>query len=226
MLVMNYLADFLPLNNKTKREISDSYPNLFVPAAITFTIWGIIYLLLAFYCIIPFTWRYQFIISDISWLFAVSCILNSLWILAWHYEKLPLSLLIMIGILVTLVYINIFIKELPLGLIKAAFGIYLGWICIATIANLTALLVYYKKNVFGTSDETWTIMMIVIATLIISLTLYKLDNPFIGVSVIWAFTGIILKRWADYRSIVITAAVAVLIVGILTFWLFYLKMTG
>ena len=45
MIVMNYLANALPLNNKTTGELSDSFPNLFVPAGITFSIWGIIYLL-------------------------------------------------------------------------------------------------------------------------------------------------------------------------------------
>ncbi len=40
MLVMNYLANALPLNNKTTGELSDSFPNLFVPAGLTFSIWG------------------------------------------------------------------------------------------------------------------------------------------------------------------------------------------
>ena len=131
MVVMNYLANALPLNNKTTGQISDAYSNLFVPAGITFSIWGIIYLLLAIYCAAQFSERLQNVSESIGWLFAISCVLNGLWIVSWHYEKLPVSLLIMLGLLVTLIFINIMIKELPFGITKAAFGIYLGWICIA-----------------------------------------------------------------------------------------------
>ena len=223
MIVMNYLATSLPLNNKTTGELSDSFPNLFVPAGITFSIWGVIYLLVLVYCVVQFTGSNQIIISNISWLFGISCILNALWIVTWHYGKLPLSLLVMLGMLVTLIYINIIIKDLPSGLIKASFGIYLGWICIATIANVTTLLVHYNWNGFGISEEVWTIIMIAVGALIVSLTLYRLRNPFIGLSVIWAFTGIIIKRQVDYRSIVITAAIALSIVAIMTVVTFFRK---
>ena len=225
MIVMNYLATALPLNNKTTGELSDSFPNLFVPAGITFSIWGIIYLLLIGYCVVQFTGSNQIAISGISWFFGISCVLNALWIVCWHYGKLPISLVVMLGMLVSLIYINILIKDLPFGIIKASFGIYLGWICIATIANVTALLVHYNWNGFGISEEMWTIIMISTGALVAALTLYRLNNPFIGLSVIWAFTGIILKRHEDYRSIVITSAIALTIVGIVTVWGFFRKVS-
>src|SRR5512133_3141843 len=160
MIVMNYLANALPLNNKTTGELSDMYPNLFVPAGLTFSIWGVIYLLLVGYCIIQFSGSNQIAIGSIGWLFAVTCILNASWIVAWHYQKLPLSLIIMVCLLNYLILINIRLTAVAQGLMKAAFGIYLGWICIATIANVTALLVNYNWNGFGLSDVTWTITMI------------------------------------------------------------------
>lgn len=216
MIVMNFLANALPLNNKTTGQLSDSYSNLFVPAGITFSIWGIIYLLLACFCILQFTGSNQTAVTNIGWLFAASCILNAIWIVCWHYEKLPLSLIVMLGILVSLIYINILIKALPLGIIKASFGIYLGWICIATIANVTALLVHYNWKGFGISEEMWTIIMISAGALIVSLTLFRLNNPFIGLSAIWAFIGIAIKRQDDYRSIFITAIIASAIVALIT----------
>jgi hypothetical protein len=226
MIVMNYLATALPLNNKTTGELSDSFPNLFVPAGLTFSIWGVIYLLLAGYCIVQFTGQNQFTIAKISWLFAGSCVLNALWIICWHYGKLPFSMIVMLGMLVALIYINILIKDIPFGIIKASFGIYLGWICIATIANVTALLVHYNWNGFGVSGEAWTIIMIAAGALIAGLTLYRLNNPFIGLSVIWAFTGIIIKRQDDYRSIVITSAIGLSIIAALTIWAFLRKASG
>jgi hypothetical protein len=226
MIVVNYLANALPLNNKTTGELSDALPNLFVPAGITFSIWGVIYLLLASYCVIQFADKNQELIAGISWMFAISCILNALWIITWHYQKLSLSLLVMVGLLVTLIYINILVRNLPFGIIKAAFGIYLGWICIATIANVTALLVYYSWDGFGMSEQTWAIIMVCAGTLLVSLTLYRLHNPYIGLAVIWAFIGIYIKRQTDFRSIALTAIIALTVVGLITLAGFFRKRIG
>jgi hypothetical protein len=226
MVVMNYLANALPLNGKTTGELSDAYPNLFVPAGVTFSIWGVIYLLLVTYCVIQFTTSHQAVISRIGWLFGLSCIFNALWIVAWHYERLPLSLILMLGLLVSLIWINVFIRDLPAGFIKAAFGIYLGWICIATIANVTALLVNYGWNGRGISGETWTIIMIAVGALLVSLTIWRLDNPFIGLSVVWAFAGIMIKRQADYRIILVTAAIAAAVVAAVLVVIFLRRRLG
>ncbi|MBE0679244.1 MAG: tryptophan-rich sensory protein [Bacteroidales bacterium] len=222
-IVMNYLANALPLNGKTTGELSDAYPNLFVPAGVTFSIWGVIYILLFIFCVVQFTTSHQAVISRIGWLFGISCLFNALWIVAWHYERLPLSLILMLGLLVSLIWINIFIKDMPFGFFKAAFGIYLGWICIATIANVTALLVTSGWSGFGISEETWTIIMIIVGTLLVALAIWRLDNPFIGFAVVWAFIGIMIKRQPDVRSIFITAAVAMVLVAVVLFLTFFRK---
>ena len=223
MLVMNYLANALPLNNKNTGELSDSFPNLFVPAGPTFSIWGVIYLLLLIYCVVQFRGSNMEAISNISWLFGVTCFLNAIWIVFWHYGKLPLSLLVMLGLLVSLIYINILIRDLPFGILKATFGIYLGWICIATIANVIALLVNEGWNGFNISQETWTIIMILAGTLIVGLTVYRLKNPFIGLSVIWAFIGIAIKRQDDYKSILLASIIAMVSIALVTIWGFFRK---
>lgn len=223
MLVMNYLANALPLNGKNTGELSDSFPNLFVPAGMTFSIWGVIYVLIILYCIFQFKDYNAVPVSKISLAFGISCILNALWIVFWHYGKLPLSLLVMAGLLASLIYINIAIRDLPFGIIKASFGIYLGWICIATIANVTAVLVNSGWNGFNISHETWTIIMIAVGALLVALTLYRLKNPFIGLAVVWAFLGIAIKRQDDYRTIMITAVIAMVIISIVTLWGFLRK---
>lgn len=225
MILMNYLANAIPLNNVTTGQLSDSYPNLFVPSGITFSIWGIIYLLLLIFCVVQFTatGMGQQAIAEISWMFALSCILNALWIVCWHYRQVSVSVIVMAGILVTLIFINISLRSLPQGLIKAAFGIYLGWICIATIANVTALLVNAGWSGFGIGEQAWTIVMIFTGALIVSVTILRLNNPFIGFSVIWAFIGIALKRQDDYRSIFLTAIAAMVIVAGITLWGFLKK---
>jgi hypothetical protein len=223
MVVMNYLANALPFNGKTTGEISDNLPNLFTPAGITFSVWGVIYLLLVIFCILQFTTHAKEIAINAGWIFALSCVFNAAWLLAWHYEKLPLSLLIMVGLLLCLIYLNVQVEGLPHGLVKAAFGIYLGWICIATIANVTAVLVSINWNGFGISPVIWTIVMIAAGTLIVTLTLLRLNNPYIGIAVVWAFLGIIIKRQNDYMLIAIVALLAILVVGFFTFKVFLKK---
>ncbi|MBN2666048.1 MAG: tryptophan-rich sensory protein [Bacteroidales bacterium] len=223
MLVMNYLANALPLNGKTTGELSDSFPNLFVPAGLTFSIWGVIYILILLYVIFQFKDSNALAVSQVSLAFGISCILNALWIVFWHYGRLPLSLLVMAGLLASLIYINIAIRDLPFGIIKASFGIYLGWICIATIANVTAVLVTTGWNGFNISQEAWTIIMIAVGTLLVAATIYRLKNPFLGLAVVWAFLGIAIKRQDDYRTILITTIVAIVIISGVTIWGFMRK---
>ncbi len=226
MIGMNYLANALPLNGKTTGELSAQYPNLFVPAGITFSIWGVIYLLLFAFVVLQFVNNNKQLVEIIGWAFAISCILNGLWIVAWHYENLPVSLVIMIALLAILIYINLQLKGTNLTFAKSAFGIYLGWICIATIANATALLVNYGWNGWGVEPATWTIILITIGLSIASITVLKLQNPYIGIAVVWAFAGILIKRYDsisggfDYSSIAITAIIAIIFMATITIYKF------
>ena len=99
----------------------------------------------------------------------------------------------------------------------------MGGYCIATIANVTAILVNAGWTGFNISQEVWTIIMIFIGTLLIALTIYRLKNPFIGLAVIWAFTGIAIKRHDDYRSIFISVIIALCLVSLVTIWGFFRK---
>ncbi len=211
MVIVNYLANAIPLNNKTTGELSAQFENLFVPAGLTFSIWGVIYLLLAAYCIVQFNSQNKEIVQAVSWLFIASSILNGLWIFSWHYENLPFSIAIMLLLLVSLVLININISEFRHGFFKAAFGIYLGWICVATIANVTAWLVSLNWGGFGVSDEAWTIIMISVGLLIAGAAIYRFDNPFIGLAIIWALVGIAIKQYGNIQFIYIIALVAAII---------------
>ncbi len=226
MVVMNYLANALPLNGKTTGEISEQYSNLFVPSGITFSIWGVIYVMLLVFVITQFWGRGRDVAALAGWAFAISCLLNALWIVAWHYEKLPLSLLIMAGLLATLIYINMQLKNEPAGIVKAAFGIYLGWICIATIANVTALLVNYNWGAWGISEANWTVIMIFAGLIIAALTIYRLNNPFVGLAVLWAFVGIQINRLGDeipLMTIVMATSLAIMLMAVFTVWMFIKK---
>ncbi len=221
MIVMNALANALPINGKTTGELSDQYPNLFVPAGITFSIWGVIYLLLLTVMAVQFFARYRDQMSSLGWTVTANFMLNGLWIVVWHYEKVVPSLIVMVALLATLVSINKTLKGKDGWLLRLAFGIYLGWICIATIANTTALLVTMSWDGFGVSQPTWTIIMILIGAGVGAGTMIRLQNPFLALAVVWGFYGIVLKRQLDYSLIAMFSYAGMIIVMAAVVYLIY-----
>jgi hypothetical protein len=206
-VVVNGLANSLPLNGKTTGQISDSYPNLFVPAGYTFSIWGLIYLLLGIFMIyqakdlfrkktedLPFLGR-------ISWFFLLSSVFNIGWIFAWHFDRVPLSLAAMLGLLGSLVFIYLRLKigktEVTVKeryFIHLPFSVYTGWITIATIANVTALMVSLNWTGFGLGDAYWAVSVIAAGTLITLAILFTRNDIPYSLVVVWAFLGIAVKR--------------------------------
>ncbi len=222
MITMNALANILPLNDVTTGEVSDSLFNLFAPAPITFAIWGVIYLLLAFYSIFQLKVVHdlsvrQNLMDDIALLFGLSSIANGFWIVAWHYQFILGSLILIIFVLLSLVIIVSEIKYGSLSgidyyLIKAPFGIYFGWICVATIANVTALLVNIGFSGWGLSDSWWMVLILSISLLIGILTMRHFKDLAYGAVFLWAYAGIYLKhtRVFDYEyPIVVRASIVV-----------------
>ncbi|WP_349632671.1 TspO/MBR family protein [Cytobacillus firmus] len=133
MIAVNALANILPLNEQTTGEISNKLEVLFTPAGYVFSIWGFIYLLLGVWLArqIPKKRRSLPIYRQTSILFIVSCMLNSLWIIAWHYEYFLLSVIIMIALLFTLIFLYKSASEFdPDFLDVAPFSVYLGWISV------------------------------------------------------------------------------------------------
>jgi hypothetical protein len=205
-VIVNFLANYIPINGKNTGELSDFYPNLFVPTGLTFSIWGIIYLLLAGFSIYQIgifksSKEYaNLVVEKIGILFFVSSIANITWIITWHYEKVLLSLIIMIILLVSLILmyrrlssiekVN-FSKTL---FTKIPFSIYLGWITVATIANFVAFFVDIGWNGFGIAEEIWTIALIISAMAITFYILAKYKDIWYTTVIIWAILGIILKH--------------------------------
>ena len=236
-LVANGLAVFLPLNGKTTKQLSDQYANLFVPAGLTFSIWSVIYLLLILFVIYQLgvfstkDKKHEAVeaVDKMGWLFLVSCLANAGWIFAWHYEALTLSVAVMLVMLLTLIAINIKFGIFTYGqgwrhqlFVQAPFGIYLGWISIATIANITAVLVNYHWGGWGISEISWTIIMIVIGALVALIMVIKKDNFYFALVVIWAYYGIILKRHeagvADQKPIIVACVIAMILIGVMSIW--------
>ncbi len=196
VLVVNYLANSLPLNNQSTGAISDKYPTYFTPSGFTFAIWGIIYLLLGVFVFqillkpgVEIENTYNIAIV----LFVLSCVFNITWLIAWHYDKILLSTIIMICFLVTLIFLNKQIMPTD-TLIKVTFSTYLGWICVALIANISILITKSQSAFFLNNSALFYYIIIFIGVLLVGSVLFFDKNIIFAFVFIWAYFGILMKH--------------------------------
>ncbi|MEQ1737005.1 MAG: tryptophan-rich sensory protein [Rhodoglobus sp.] len=144
---------------------------LIAPAASAFGIWSVIYLGLIAYAM------WQLLPGQSSgerhrrlgfWV-AASLVLNAFWILSIQFDLLPLSVPIIIVLLAVL--IQAFrqavqyqaASTLDAVITDGSIGLYLGWVCVATAANVTALLVASGFTGWGLAPELWSVVVIAVA---------------------------------------------------------------
>ncbi len=229
MVYVNYLANALPINGYTTGALSVLYPNLFVPAGVTFSIWGIIYILLIGFTVLQWLPSKAYLVEKIGYAFLLSCTLNISWILVWHYQLIELSVVVMLMLLVSLYTLFTRTQSINgLSLVeklfsKLPFSIYFGWLCVATIANITALLVSY--NFSPPNPEYWVVGLIIITQLLVFAVSKKYKSWGYTAVVIWAIGGIILKQTMSSgpQIIVITGYVAILFSMVITLRQIHLK---
>ncbi len=210
VVAVNALANILPINGQNTGEISNKLYVLFTPAGYVFGIWGLIYFLLFIWTIrqFPASRRDLPVYQKSAPLYVLSSVLNTAWILLWHYEFFLLTVFVMIGLLLTLIKLYQLIKNeehsfwdlLP-------FSVYLGWISVATIANISYYLKYIGWNGFGLSDVAWTLIMLVIATLLAVYFQYKNEDRIYPLVFVWAFIGIGVKNAAAHPLVSTTSYV-------------------
>jgi len=203
-VTVNGLANALPINGMGTGEISDMFKVFFVPAGYVFSIWGIIYLaLLGFtvYHSLP-SQRENPRLRQVGYWFVLGNLANSIWIFLWHYLLIPASLLMMLTLLASLlaIYIKLEIgkKAAPSTaekwLVNIPFSIYLGWITVATIANVTDALYVWEWNGFGIAPEVWAVIMLAVATIVAALMAFTRGDVAYLAVLVWAFAGIGVKQ--------------------------------
>lgn len=193
-LIFNGAAASGALNGIPTGQISDQYQVLFTPAGYVFSIWSLIYLMLIIFAIFQALPK-QF--SDPSlnplrlW-FLVTSVLNSLWLIVWQYEYLLFSLVIMILLLLSL--IKIYLLKRNSWQTRFPFSLYLGWISVATIANVSIVLYSLNWNGFGINDLAWTVIMMLVAVVLGAIMLNKFRDYLIAGVIMWALIGITIKN--------------------------------
>jgi len=204
-LTVNILSNTLPLNDLSTGEISDRFRVYFVPAGYVFSIWGIIYV--GWIAFLIFQFRQSQKASPrmraLGYWFALSCVFNAAWLFCWHYERLGLSVLVMLALLATLItsYLRLNVNRQRVGTaerwsVDIPFGLYLGWISVAAVANISDYLYYVQWNAFGLAPQVWAVIMLAIASLLgLGMALTRRDAAYVFV-LVWAFVGIAVKQSA------------------------------
>lgn len=250
MITVNMLANVLPLGHGNTGDISNKYPNLFTPAPMTFAIWGVIYVLILYFIMYQYGWLDNHMFSEsfvnlIGCWFIISCIMNVGWIFSWHYENIALSMVFMIGLLISLIMITRHLRpdyiyqetavhSIPMlaKIATYAFDIYIGWITAATIANVSVLLVKLNWTRFGLSSEFWTIVVIIAGAIIGMLFMIVSQKYLSTLSIIWAYCGILVKHISsngyggEYPIIIISTIIAIFIMLCLMIIRFLINMNG
>jgi hypothetical protein len=231
-LAVNFLSEALPLNGLSTAQISDKFHVYFVPAGYVFSIWGLIYIGLIAYAVfqaLP-SQRENPRLRRTGYPVIVSGLANMTWLFLWHYEQFPLTLVVMAGLLAVLIVIYL---ELGIGrekvsaaetwAVRLPFSIYLGWITVATIANVTDILYYWNWNGFGISARNWTLVLFAAVIVIAGLMSLTRRDVAYNLVIVWALVGIAVKQ-AAAKSIVLSSLVsAVLVVAVLAYSLLWKK---
>ena len=205
VVVLNGLANALPINGQTMPEISAKYPSLFTPAGFTFSIWGVIYLALLLFVVyqaLP-SQRDNQTIAGISRLFQLNCVANASWIVAWHYDLLAVSLLIMLILLVTLILIyRALLDEVRNAsiaqrlLLHFPFSLYTAWIVVATIANLSIVQTGNGWDNIGLTAVSWTLLKLALAGAIAATVVLRYGDVVFVLVIAWAVYGISVMQSA------------------------------
>ena len=204
-LTINVLASVLPLNGQNTGEISDRFQVYFVPAGYVFAIWGIIYIGWIAFTIFQFrpSQKESPRLRRLAYLFAFSGVANAAWLFTWHYNFFGLGVLVMFSLLGLLIasYLRLDVNRSSASgaewwSVDLPFGIYLGWITVATVANVTDWLYLVGWNGFGIAAPTWAVIMIAVASVLgLLMALTRRDVGYLFV-LVWSFVGIALKQVA------------------------------
>lgn len=197
VFVFNFLTGTGRINNLSQADISGMFPTKITPAGFAFSIWGVIYILV----LISMFWMiYKYkekemskTIHAVGWWFNLSALANILWTITFSYLKLPLSTVLIALLLVSLIMILLNLSKLHFkikSIFLVSFGLYAGWVMIATVVNIAASLVQVRWGGLGLSEVMWANIILVVALAIVFFVTYRTTNMIIPLPVAWAYFAI------------------------------------
>jgi len=196
-LAINALGAFGYINGMSQKAVSDMYMTLITPSPSTFSIWSVIYTLLIISLITMIVKKddpyYQRAVDEISTLFWITCFLNVVWIVLFSFVQIGLSSIFILAFVIVLALILKTLKRIKQQgkwLLPLTFGLYAGWLVIATVVNISAWLVKIQWSGFGISENIWAIITLIIAIIIVLIIQLSNKNAVFPLPIAWAYLGI------------------------------------
>ncbi len=214
VIVVNALANALPINGQNTGDIAQQFNSYFLPAGYVFSIWGLIYIALIAFAYFQFRPDQQdnprLYRADLP--FLLTNIANITWLLLWHYNQFVLSMIAILGLLLSLILVyqafEIGRRKSPTGvenwLAHRPFKLYLGWASVATIANAASVLIYLGWDRWGLSDIHWTWIMLGVGAFLGALMAFLRRDSIFNLVLAWAFFGNGI-RYSDTRQVALSS---------------------
>jgi hypothetical protein len=160
--------------------------------------------------------------AELSLWFLLSSLANVSWIFSWHYLYIYASVLIMLVLLFSLARIFLLLQSAKITawpekiFVKLPFTFYFSWICVATIANFSALLLSLSWEGGFLSPILWTMTMMTIASALGIFISRRFEEPSFLLVLIWALYGI-YSRWhgTENNQIAETALIELIVLAVL-----------
>ncbi|HER10097.1 MAG TPA: tryptophan-rich sensory protein [Bacteroides sp.] len=222
VIAWNYVANTGLINGNSVGSVSAQLYNLFTPAGYAFSIWGLIYLGLLAHGIFQVKRAFfdkkddEFILQIGPWLI-IANLANAAWIWFWLNEQTGISvfmiILILISLLIIVIRLNMERWDAPAPMIVWTWwpiSLYSGWITVATVANITAYLAKIEWQALF-SDVKWTMILIMVATIInLLMILFRNMREFAAVGV-WAILAIAVRHWGEIPVLQWTALICTIL---------------
>lgn len=216
----------------------DADATYLAPATQAFSIWSVIYIGLIVYAIwqaLPGQ-RTNPRQRSMGWLIALTAVLNGLWLVVAQFSTLPLTVL---GIVVLLIALGFTFRRAVVTrtpsdgfvdavLIDGVTGLHLGWVTLATVANITAWLTRTVPESWGDSAEVWGVVVLVVVALIgLAIAWFSGWRIAPALAIAWGLSWIAVGRLTDEPrsdAIGITAIIVAAVVLVPTLLIAGLRM--
>ncbi len=218
ILWVNAAANVDGINGVRTGEVAARFDLPFTPAGWVFSIWGVIYLGLTGFTL------YQLAgpgaasrrVAAVRPAYVFTCVANVSWLVFWHHEMLWAALAVMFLLLCALVTIHGRLgsiearSEAEFWCLDTPFAVYLAWICVAALANLSVVAAYrVSPAVFDRA--AWSQLMLAVL-LGLGVLAYRKRSVSFLVVLAWASTGVALKQ-SQGPSIAVPAMVVAGLAG-------------
>lgn len=222
-LALNTAATTIPLGGLATNQISDQFHVYVIPAGYVFAIWGLIYTLLGAFTVwqaLPRN-REDEALRALGYLPALTGLLNAVWIVFFQYQVFALTVPVIVALLVTLIAVHRILWNRRASLqgsrywlVRAPWSVYLGWITVATIANIAQTLSALGVQRLVVDPPIAAAAVLLTGLAIAVAFVRRFGDAAYGWVIVWAYVGVAVKESAT-PLVAVTALVGALVVAAL-----------